>query len=122
MPRNPINYNNTVFYKIVCKNPAIKDCYVGMTTNLAKRKAQERRNMRDASGNVYEFIRANGGANNFDFVVLEEGSFESKNAAHARERYWLEHEGANLNCVACAPRETVFEEHLEADTDGETSE
>lgn len=105
MPRNPIDYSKTVFYKIVCRNPEITDCYVGMTTSFAKRKAAHRQNIRANYGYsnsdcyVYHFIREHGGADNWDFVVLEEGSYETKNAAHARERYWLEHEGASLNCI-----------------------
>ena len=119
MPRNPIDYSKTVFYKIVCKDPAITDCYVGMTTNLAKRKAAHRKNMRATYGYsnadcyVYHFIREHGGRDNWDFVVLEEGSFETKNAAHARERHWLEQEGASLNCImpmADRPRQQTAEQ------------
>jgi len=119
MPRNPIDYSNTVIYKIVCKDPAITDCYVGMTTNLAKRKAAHRKNMiathgySNADCYVYHFIRENGGRDNWDFIVLEEASFQTKNAAHARERYWLEHEGASLNCImplADRPRQQTEEQ------------
>lgn len=42
MPKLPINYSNTHFYKIVCKNADIKDCYVGHTTDFKRRKANIR--------------------------------------------------------------------------------
>ena len=42
MPKNLINYSNTIFYKICCKNPNVNDVYVGYTTNLIKRKYQHK--------------------------------------------------------------------------------
>ena len=38
MPRKEIDYSNTHFYKIVCKDLNIKDCYVGHTTNFKNKK------------------------------------------------------------------------------------
>jgi predicted GIY-YIG superfamily endonuclease len=38
MPRTPINYENTVFYKIVCKDLNLNYCYVGHTTDFIRRK------------------------------------------------------------------------------------
>ena len=38
MPRHPINYDNTCFCKIVCKNLDIHDIYVGHTTDFTTRK------------------------------------------------------------------------------------
>ena len=34
MPRKELNYDKTYFYKIVCKDLNIKDCYVGHTLNF----------------------------------------------------------------------------------------
>ena len=34
MPRKEIDYTKTNFYKIVCKDLSVKDCYVGHTTIL----------------------------------------------------------------------------------------
>ena len=39
MPRLPIDYSKTIIYRIVCKNPEIKDCYVGQTTDFTSRKS-----------------------------------------------------------------------------------
>ena len=36
MPKDSIDYSNTIIYKIYCKNPEIKDIYVGHTTILRK--------------------------------------------------------------------------------------
>ena len=38
MPKNEIDYSNTIIYKIVCKDEKISDLYVGHTTNFVKRK------------------------------------------------------------------------------------
>ena len=44
MPRQPINYDNTCFYKIVCKNLDIHDIYVGHTTDFTTRKLHHKHN------------------------------------------------------------------------------
>ena len=38
MPHKPTDYSKTIIYKIVCKNPEIKNTYVGSTTDFASRK------------------------------------------------------------------------------------
>ena len=38
MPKNEIDYSNTIIYKITCKNPSISELYVGHTTNFVQRK------------------------------------------------------------------------------------
>ena len=38
MPHKEVDDSKTHFYKIVCKDLSIKDCYVGHTTNFKNRK------------------------------------------------------------------------------------
>jgi predicted GIY-YIG superfamily endonuclease len=38
MPIKIIDYTKTIFYKIVCNDLNIKECYIGHTTNFRKRK------------------------------------------------------------------------------------
>ena len=38
MPRNPIDYQKVIIYKLVCNDLTIKDLYVGHTTNFINRK------------------------------------------------------------------------------------
>jgi len=71
----------SVIYKIYCKDENIKDCYVGSTNDLHKRKNEHKNkcnnsNSKEYNYKVYEFIRANGGFENFDFMILEQ--FENK--------------------------------------------
>ena len=42
MPLKKIDYDNIHFYKIVCNDFRIKDCYVGHTSDFTTRKAQHK--------------------------------------------------------------------------------
>jgi hypothetical protein len=104
MPRLSINYQNTIIYKICCKDINITDTYVGHTTNFDKRKNQHKtscNNENNKSYNcyVYQFIRDNGNWNNWEMIEIELYSCENKRQAETRERYWLETLGATLNQV-----------------------
>jgi group I intron endonuclease len=67
----------SVIYKIYCKDENIKDCYIGSTNNLHKRKIRHKSNSNNINSKeynykVYKFIRANGGFENFDYIILEQ--------------------------------------------------
>lgn len=102
MPRLPIDYSKTIIYKICCNDVNIKEIYVGHTTDLTRR----RQNHKDCCSNEknehynqykYEFIRANGGWDNWSLVPVEEYSCENVNQASIKERYWIEELKAELN-------------------------
>ena len=60
-------------YKIVCKDPFIKDFYIGCTKHL-KRREKEHRIVCNGGKNkkpLYECIRNNGGWENWEFVILK---------------------------------------------------
>ena len=38
MPKTEIDYSNTIFYKIYCKDESINELYIGHTTNFVQRK------------------------------------------------------------------------------------
>ena len=38
MPKLPIDYSNTFFYKTICNDLGVPDIYVGQTTKFAIRK------------------------------------------------------------------------------------
>ena len=112
MPKLPINYDNTIIYRIVCKNPEIKDCYVGSTTDFKSRKRshKSRCNCETANEynfNVYQFIRSNGGWGNFDMIEIEKYKAIDKLDKLKRERYWLEFYSAKLNSTI--PSRTIQE-------------
>lgn len=102
MPKKPINYNNTIFYKIVSKDLNIIDCYVGHTTSFTKRKNQHKsdcynQSRKNYKSYVYQFIRNNGGWENWDMIEIEKRKCEDVNDARKIERYWIETLKATLN-------------------------
>jgi len=117
MPKKPIDYNNTIIYKIVCNNLDIKDVYVGHTTDFTKRKHQHKNicnNVNSKSHNfkVYNSIRENGGWDNWSMIEIEKFECQDKNEATARERYWFETLKANLNgCFPTRSRKEYKEMH-----------
>ena len=103
MPKTVIDYQNTVIYKIVCKDINIKDLYVGSTTNFIQRKKSHKNscnyeNQKNYNSYVYKFIRENGGWDNWDMIELEKYPCNDRNEKDKRERFWLEELKASLNC------------------------
>ena len=89
------------FYEIVSKDENIKDIYVGKTTNFKKRVRDHKKNCYNENCKcynykLYQFIRENGGINNFNFIEIETNEFNDKDSA-IRERYWIEELKATLN-------------------------
>jgi hypothetical protein len=102
MPKKAMNYNNTIIYKIVCKELSIKDCYVGHTTNFISRKCDHKNNCSNENSSkytypVYKFIRENGGWNNWDMIEIEKVTCNDRNEASKKERHWIKELAATLN-------------------------
>lgn len=116
MPQLPMNYNNSVIYKICCNDISITDCYVGSTTNFIKRKSSHKSRCKNERNkqynlNVYQFIRSHGDWQNWDMIVIEEFPCDSKNQLHTRERFHIEDLHATLNKVI--PTRTMKEDQLD---------
>ena len=102
MPRQPINYDNTCFYKIVCKNLDIHEIYIGHTTDFTTRTLRHKNNCKNPNNksynqNVYRFIRDNGGWDNFDMILIERTKCEDILDAKRKERKYIEDMHATLN-------------------------
>jgi hypothetical protein len=118
-----VNYGNGLIYKLCCKDPIITDEYIGSTCNKNRRKQQHKcycnnENMEAYNRLVYQFIRANGGFDNFDLIVIEEYPCESKLQLEMKEREYIERLRPTLNKNIPARtlqeyRETHREEILE---------
>lgn len=85
----PIDYSNTLIYKITCKDVNVEDIYVGHTTDFVqRRKGHERSCIHTKSVNynckLYQVIRANGGWNNWKMEIIN--FFNCKNLYEAREK------------------------------------
>ena len=104
MPKTEIDYSNTVIYKLCCKNPEIKEIYIGHTTNFIKRKHGHKKcccnsNSKNHNLYVYQFIRENGGWDNWSMIQIEIYNCKNKIEASIRERYWIETLNSTLNSV-----------------------
>ena len=104
MPKTPMKYENTIMYKIVCKDLNIKELYVGHTTNWTKRKCSHKsdccnENSKHYHLKIYKTIREYGGWENWDMIEIEKYSCNDKNEARKRERFWYEDFNAQLNSV-----------------------
>jgi hypothetical protein len=98
----PINYLQTIIYRIVCKDLNISYSYVGHTTNFTKRKSGHKtscNNVNDRNYNIYlyQIIRETNW-DNWDMIEIEKFPCKDGNEARARERYWIEFYNSNLNC------------------------
>lgn len=99
-----VNYNKSIIYKLCCKDVAVKDEYVGSTTNFQRRKAKHKcscnnNNNKQYNYKVYVYIRENGGWDNWDMVEVERYEATDKGNLHSRERYWIETLKSGLNGV-----------------------
>ena len=109
-----VNYNKSIIYKLCCRDVAVKDEYVGSTTNFQRRKAQHKVDCSNNNKNnlkVYVYIRENGGWDNWDMVEVERYEATDKGNLHSRERYWIETFKSRLN--GQIPTQTK-KEHYEA--------
>jgi hypothetical protein len=99
-----IDYTKTIFYKIICNDKNIKDCYIGHTTNFIRRKSAHKcrcnnENDKQYNYNVYKFIRDNGGWCNWSMIIIEEIQFDNKLDALCQEKKYIEEYKAILNKV-----------------------
>jgi hypothetical protein len=97
-----VDYSKTLMYKIVCNDTTITDLYVGSTTDFTKRQNSHKRACIYSCQNrhhlkVYQFIRANGGWDNWSMVMIEKYPCENQLEQSNRERFWKEELKATLN-------------------------
>ena len=98
-----VNYNNSMIYKICCNDPTITEIYIGSTTNLIRRRAQHKKccnkdNDRGHNYYVYQFIRDNGGWDNWSVILVEKcENITSKPELTKRERHYIETLKSSLN-------------------------
>ena len=97
-----VNYSNSIIYKICCNDTDIKEIYIGSSTNFKTRKNSHEHACNNENGEkysyqVYQFIRANGGFENWDMIQLEAYEAKDKRSLEARERHWIETLKPSLN-------------------------
>ena len=102
MTRTPTDYSKSMIYKLCCKDPTIEDIYVGSTTNFIKRKYNHKNACVNEKNKYYtcykyQFIRDNGGFNNWDMILIKEYSTDTKRNLEMEERRVIEELKPTLN-------------------------
>ncbi|MFY7728683.1 MAG: GIY-YIG nuclease family protein [Flavobacterium sp.] len=103
MPKDSIDYSNTVIYTLSCNDESIHDVYVGHTTNYSQRKYQHKICSQKNTSTLYQFIRQHGGWENW--TMTEIAKYDCKNMADAkrREAHHIQQLGASLNTLVSLP-------------------
>ncbi len=101
MPKKPIDYQNTIIYKIQSiDNPEL--LYVGSTTDFTKRKYVHKSDCHNPNGNkynykLYQMIRDNGGWDMFNMVIVKEFPCENKRQVECEEDKLIREMKSTLN-------------------------
>jgi len=114
-----VNYNKSMIYKLCCKDLNITDIYIGSTTNFKERKIKHRiicnnNNLKYVYNNnlkVYKFIREHGGWDNWDMVLIDNVSCESKLELRKIEREYIEKYNSTLNSIMPFKNEKEYREY-----------
>ena len=98
------DYSKTIIYKIVCNDLNVKNCYVGHTINMTKRKCVHKsicHNEKNKAHNlkIYQIIHENGGWDNWSMLLVEKFPCKDKYEACKREREVYEELEAKLNTI-----------------------
>jgi hypothetical protein len=95
-------YQNGIIYKLCCKDPTIKDVYIGSTCAFRFRKYAHKNdcnheNRKGYNFKVYKFIRDHGGWDNWEMIELLKYPCNTKRELELKEREYLELLGGTLN-------------------------
>jgi len=109
MPKVEIDYSNTVFYKIYCKDPSINELYIGHTTNFIQRKYAHKQsclNIKNHNYNckLYDVIRDNNGWDNWRMEIIAFHDCDGLMAAKKYEQVYFEQYRATLNSIEPMPK------------------
>ena len=99
-----VDYSKTFIYKLCCNDINIKDIYVGHSTDFKSRNQKHKsscNNVNNKSYNQYnyQFIRENGGYENWKMIKLYDFPCNSKREAEAEEDKTMQELGATLNKI-----------------------
>ena len=114
MPKVDIDYSNTIFYKIFCKDSTIKDLYVGLTTNFVQRKHAHKQSCKNEKAlnhncKLYSAIRKAGGWDNWQMEIIAFHNCADSYEARKKEQCYFEMLGATLNSIDPFPKPKIKE-------------
>jgi hypothetical protein len=116
MPKKEMDYSKMVIYKICCKDLNITDIYIGHTCNLIQRRYDHKckcnkETSKEYSFKVYNFIRNNGGWENWEVIEIEKCPCLDFEEAKKIERYYIETFNASLNSFIPSRTQKEFYEN-----------
>jgi len=117
MPKQEMNYENNIIYKI--QHKTIDELiYIGSTTNFSKRKYSHKttcNNEKDKHHNEkkYVMIRENGGWDMFDMILVKKYPCNDFLEARQEEERIRREMNANMNSVRCFRTQEEYEKYYE---------
>ena len=101
MPKEHVDYSNTIIYKIYCKDPSVNDIYVGHTTNFTQRKYAHKVccNNETNKTKIYKIMRNNGGWENWEMEEIARYNCCSSLEAKQKENHHYLELKANMNSL-----------------------
>ena len=86
-------------YKIVCNDKKNTEIYIGSTFDLTERVYYHKSRFKNNSNyKVYNFIRENGGWENWSFITLEDIDYDiTKQDLFKKEQEWMDKLNSTLN-------------------------
>jgi hypothetical protein len=104
-----IDYSNTIFYKIQCKDLSVTDLYIGHTTDFVKRKSTHKsscynKNNMAYSSKVYKVIRNNNGWDNWNMEIISFRNCDGLASAKKIEQQYFEEYKATMNSIEPSPK------------------
>ena len=99
-------------YKIIDNNNK-DEFYIGSTKNLSSRISHHKKNVKNKVGKrywckIYQYIRANGGWDNFTVDIIEAGTCDDPKFCKQKEQFYITKYSPTLNSImACinSPKE-----------------
>ena len=88
-------YTNSIVYKLCCTDVNVTDEYVGSTCNFAKRKSNHKHACNTETSDkynlpVYQYIRENGGWENWQMIQLLSFSCQTAREKELKEREYVD--------------------------------
>ena len=98
------NYTESMIYKLCCKDTTIEEIYIGSTISFRNRKRAHKKdcntiNRKSHNYKVYQFIRDNGGWDNWDMILIAKVNCNDKLELRKKEREFMEEYKPSLNMV-----------------------
>ena len=114
MPRIPNDFTKEViFYMIKCNDVELTDVYIGSTFNFINRKTQHKTNSFTKPFKIYQYIRDNGGWDNFNMNCVDRRVCKDMLEVRQYEQQLIEQYKASLNSIKSFRKETKQEaDHL----------